>query len=603
MKQDIKIGNVVDDGNGDYLRRGGQKINDNFTDLYYELGDGEVPYAAGAWKTYHASTGADLTADWGKSYAIDTSTGQVALHLPKGSVNDYNKVIRARDVFSTWNTNSVTLIPALGDTIKGNAAPVEITTQFADLELVYCSPGRWEYIPNKQINRITSSDINNVARVDFVVDVEGQTDFLDVFNGIQYNISNTQVFHRGNILYYGDVFSDNSDYGSPGALPGEIVELNGVDLRLKQKSNIGDVVTVITYMDGVSQWRSSYMRRQITLLDSSRTSIASNPGSVFVADLSTLNTIPFSALGVINSNPVNPNSLEVLFNGIIQVQAGQAGTPVFRCEGAEADSSIDCQALGGTWIESMTDYIVNLNDDNGIPESLSFDRKMEHGDIITITWFNNDLGTLLELDDILDQTDERYILQGGNISITGDIRYTSFDKPQVPNIETVATTQVEVNSPYVLFNLIYPVGTIYENASNPNNPATYMGFGSWKLWGQGLTTVGWNNDETDPNFALNNNDLDSGGLPSHTAGGTTGTTTIEITNPNLPVTQTDEKVLIADDNGPITVGGCQIDPDDVGPVYTKYREDFAVTNATHTPPTPVNNIQPSITVYRWLRIA
>lgn len=51
MKQDIKIGQAVDDGSGDYLRKGGQKINDNFDELYYELGDGDVPFAAGAWKT------------------------------------------------------------------------------------------------------------------------------------------------------------------------------------------------------------------------------------------------------------------------------------------------------------------------------------------------------------------------------------------------------------------------------------------------------------------------------------------------------------------------------------------------------------------------
>ena len=30
MKQNINIGNVVDDGTGDYLRKGGIKINENF---------------------------------------------------------------------------------------------------------------------------------------------------------------------------------------------------------------------------------------------------------------------------------------------------------------------------------------------------------------------------------------------------------------------------------------------------------------------------------------------------------------------------------------------------------------------------------------------
>ena len=47
MKQNIIIGNAVDDGTGDYIRRVGEKINNNFLELYTELGDGSVPHAAG----------------------------------------------------------------------------------------------------------------------------------------------------------------------------------------------------------------------------------------------------------------------------------------------------------------------------------------------------------------------------------------------------------------------------------------------------------------------------------------------------------------------------------------------------------------------------
>ena len=129
-----------------------------------------------------------------------------------------------------------------------------------------------------------------------------------------------------------------------------------------------------------------------------------------------------------------------------------------------------------------------------------------------------------------------------------------------------------------------------------------MGMGRWVLWGKGMVTVGWNNDSGDSDFGLNNNDLDISGNPSHTAGGTVGSRTNELLNANMPVTKTDDKVLVSDPNGPIVVGGCLLDPDDNGPAYTKYREDNAVTNAAHVPPASVNNIQPSITVYRWLRI-
>lgn len=605
MKQNLKIGNMVDDGSGDYLRAGGLKLNNNFDELYQELGDGSVPYPAGAWRTYNASEGHILKAEWGKSYAIDTTVGLVTVELPKGTVNDYNKVIKARDVFSVWNLNPVTFTPANGDTIKGSPNSVEINTALSDVQLVYCAPGRWEYIPNQQISRINSSDIANVARKDFIVEVEGQTDFLDIFNGTKYNAANTQVYQRGNILLYGETFTDNSDYGSISTdplNPDAIVPLNGSDIRLRKPCNVGDVVTVITFMDAISQWRSTYSRRQITLWDSKMSSKESLQGAYLVTDLSALKTISLFAFDIPGTEPVNPNSLEVMVNGIIQNQAGTAGLPLLRCEGADADNNTDCVALGGTWQESFTDYLL-IRDDNNIPTDISFDRKFEHGDIITLTWYNNDIGTLLELDEIIDETDNRYISQGGEISITGDVAITDFDNPGWPNVEAVPTSSIAVTNPYVIFNLVYPIGTIYENAVNPNNPATYMGFGSWKLWGQGKVLAGWNNDNTDPNFALNNNDLDVNNNPSHTAGGTGGTTQNTLTNNNLPATKTDEKVLIADDNGPIIIGGCQVDPDDQGPVYTKYKEDHAVTNGTHEPPLNVNNLQPYVTVYRWMRIA
>lgn len=601
MKQNINIGNVVDDGTGDYLRKGGIKINENFDELYYELGDGNVPYSAGAWKTYNASSGQTLKAEWGKSYAINTSSGRVTLQLPKGTVNDYNKVIRARDVFATWNVNPVTLVAASGDTIKGSSSSVEINVQFSDLELVYCAPGRWEYVKNKQIDKIISSDISNVARKEFLVEVQGQTDFLDIFRGTSYNVNNIRVKHRGNELYYGDVFSENSDFGSPGENEGELVPLDGFNIRLRQPCNVGDTVQIETFMDGVSQWRSSYTRRQIKVLDSKLTSKTSLEGSIYVTDLSTMKSIPFSAFGLIPGEPINPNSLEVRFNGILQQQAGTAGYPLFLCEGANSDTQEGCISLGGEWKESNTDYSIEYED--GKPVSLLFDRKFESGDIIVITWFNNDLGTLLEKDDIIELTDERYVSKGSSTEVTGDVALTDFDNIGWPNVEKVDSYTRTYNSISSIFDSIYPIGSIYENAINPNNPVTYMGFGSWKLFGKGQVLVGWNDDVTDPNFALNNNNLDSSGNPSHTAGGTVGTTSVTLENANLPATKTDEKVLIEDENGSVIIGGCQYDPDETGPIYTKYREDYATTNSSHTPPANISNIQPSITVYRWIRIA
>lgn len=42
----------------------------------------------------------------------------------------------------------------------------------------------------------------------------------------------------------------------------------------------------------------------------------------------------------------------------------------------------------------------------------------------------------------------------------------------------------------VEFDKVYPIGSIYMNATNPNNPATYLGGGTWEQFGQGRTLIG-----------------------------------------------------------------------------------------------------------------
>jgi hypothetical protein len=45
---------------------------------------------------------------------------------------------------------------------------------------------------------------------------------------------------------------------------------------------------------------------------------------------------------------------------------------------------------------------------------------------------------------------------------------------------------------------IYPVGSIYINATNSANPSTYLGFGTWVAFGAGRVPVGF--DSNDSNF-------------------------------------------------------------------------------------------------------
>lgn len=42
----------------------------------------------------------------------------------------------------------------------------------------------------------------------------------------------------------------------------------------------------------------------------------------------------------------------------------------------------------------------------------------------------------------------------------------------------------------VEFDKAYPIGSIYMNLTNPDNPATYLGGGTWERFGQGRTLIG-----------------------------------------------------------------------------------------------------------------
>ncbi|QHB48322.1 baseplate wedge subunit [Acinetobacter phage vB_AbaM_Kimel] len=605
MKELVNIGQMVDDGTGDYLREGGIKINNNFTETYDELGDGKNLHPAGAWQTIeaHKLTNGTLNAVFGKSYAVDTGTSKATIKLPKGTPADYNKVIRIRDTFSTWQANAVTIEPASGDTLKGGGTRA-FSTNLTDLELVYCRPNRWEYLPNKLLNKISNGDIATVMKKEYLC-TEGQTDFLNIFDNNDYNLVNTHVYLRGNLLYYGKDFSDNSDYGSPGATAGALVPLDGKSIRLRTPAQKGDSLMVVTYLDGIAQFRSTYNRLDCTILDSKLTNEVTAPGARLVADLETLDSITVEQLGYVfnsNSGLINTNTLEVYVNGVILNMAGRAGLPMMYCEGADANNLTDCQLMGGNWVTSHNDYTITTND-NGAVTSIEFGRKFEHGDIVTIKWFNNDIGTTMEIDEITDVTDDMYIQRGPEYNISGAVRVTDYTNPVLPNVEPEAQKFVRVQVPGDMFDLLYPVGTIYENAINKSNPVTYMGFGVWTRWGEKRVLVGWTEDNQDTQFGLNNNDLDINGQPTHTAGGTGGNRTITITNDNMPSTVTDKEVLVADVDGPVVIGGCQFDPDDSGPAYYKYRQEKVTTNVTHIPPKPIETLDPYITVYRWMRIA
>lgn len=584
MKQLIQMGNNVDDGRGDYLRIGARKINENTNEVFGKLGDGDTVFPAGAWKIWSSQTdGRQLKPNWGDSYSVNTVSSDVVVTLPKGTSGDYGKVIRLRDVWSSWSARNVTVESATGDTVKG-AKSQKLFRDLMDVELVYCSPGRWEYADNKLVSKITSSNLATVSKKDFIA-TEGQTDFINVFGDTPFNSRTLEVYHKGNMLWYGDDFSDASDYGSPGE-GNTIVPLDGKSVRLRFPCSAGDIIAIKTYTDDLAVYRSSYLSRSVIVHDTT-TNIFPVEGEIVVDDLSTKREFDFMTdFGFTEADgQFNPMATEVLRNGVQLTRAGSAGL-----------SELDAPNVVGD--KGDFEIVKNANDAYRTVK-LSF--ALESGDILTVRWFNNDIGTTMNWDEIQEEADKRYLVSVQNTPVTLKNRIVYTDIADINPCTVVNDPLVEelasIQTVQQMFDMLYPIGTIYENAHNTANPKDYMGFGTWVPYAKGQATVGWSHDN-DVNFGQYNGTCGSISSP----GTTGGSVDVIIQKENVPTLESKEKVLIADRNGDILVGQCQVDPDGDGPGYYKYREDILKVNTESQSPIPINNLQPYITTAKWLRI-
>jgi hypothetical protein len=159
---------------------------------------------------------------------------------------------------------------------------------------------------------------------------------------------------------------------------------------------------------------------------------------------------------------------------------------------------------------------------------------------------------------------------------------------------TIATTQSYGNSTTALattafvqaaLQLLYPVGTIYTNATSSTNPATSLGFGTWTAFGAGRVMVGF-----DSGNALFDTAEETGGsanavLVSHTHTDTGHTHTVPVVN--------------SASNGNDAIGTTATGANSTRTTNTNSSlglstEGVSATNA---------NYQPYITVYMWKRTA
>lgn len=143
---------------------------------------------------------------------------------------------------------------------------------------------------------------------------------------------------------------------------------------------------------------------------------------------------------------------------------------------------------------------------------------------------------------------------------------------------------------------LYPVGSIYTNATNSTNPGTLLGFGTWTAFGAGRVMVGFNASNT-----LFDTAEETGG--SADAITVSHTHTASVTDSGHSHTTT---ITLMDDSTGSGVNGI-VDGDNSysSVTYTSSTATtgISVSNSTTGSSGTNANYQPYITVYMWKRTA
>lgn len=170
----------------------------------------------------------------------------------------------------------------------------------------------------------------------------------------------------------------------------------------------------------------------------------------------------------------------------------------------------------------------------------------------------------------------------GNVDNTSDT-----NKPVSTAVQTAIDAAVLSTK-----QALYPVGSIYFNATNNTNPGSLLGFGTWVAWGAGRVPVGFDSTQTE----------------FDTAEETGGSKTQALTAANLPAISWEWSGMVPGSyqsdfrtsGGVTTVGGGMsglLGSGGTGSINA-WKYGFGVGSNT-----PHNNLQPYITVYMWKRTA
>lgn len=176
---------------------------------------------------------------------------------------------------------------------------------------------------------------------------------------------------------------------------------------------------------------------------------------------------------------------------------------------------------------------------------------------------------------------------------------------------TIATTQSSTDSSTKLAttafvqtikNALYPVGSIYTNASVSTNPATLLGFGTWTAFGSGRVMVGLDSADTSFDTLGETGGSKNSIVVSHTHTGTTdsGDGAHNHYVPELAVTVSGgSTAVLGRDSSAYFSQYRALDTD--GTHLGQHQHDFT-TASTGSSGTNAN-LPPYIVVYMWKRTA
>jgi hypothetical protein len=190
------------------------------------------------------------------------------------------------------------------------------------------------------------------------------------------------------------------------------------------------------------------------------------------------------------------------------------------------------------------------------------------------------------------EIDNEFNAISGAISSKADLASPTFTgTPAAPTATAGSSTTQIATTAFVSTALaaVYPVGSIYINATSSSNPATLLGFGTWTAFGAGRVMVGFDSSD-----ALFDTAEETGGSKDAVVVSHTHTATVSdpghVHTVNAGATASNQLT----NGGTVNLGSTNTGSAVTGISVTNASTGVSGTNA---------NLQPYITVRMWKRTA